>query len=327
MEHLLDICDLHVGYRSPDGNLRAALDGVSLSLRPGEILGVLGESGSGKTTLAASLLRLLPPNGQIREGRILFEGKNLLLADHAELEAIRGRRISLIFQEPGVALHPTVRVGNQIEEVLRAHESLDAASRRKRAQAVLASVFPSDAERIYASYPHQLSGGQRQRVVIAQAIACRPSLLVADEPTASLDPTTQDEILSLFLKLKEQLGLAIILITHNPALLTGFADRVAVLYAGEIAELGPADAVLSSPQHPYTRALLQCLPALDAAERSEPKSKLSVIPGDPPDLSSLAAGCRFEPRCAERMEICTTREPAATEINDTHRVCCFKYGG
>ena len=327
MEPLLDIRDLQIEYQSSIGELCRALDGVSLSLRPREILGVLGESGSGKSTLAASLLRLLPPNGFIRQGQILFEGKDLLLADRAELERIRGGRISLIFQEPGVALHPTLRIGRQIEEVLRAHDSPDAASRRERSQDALSSVFSSDAERIYSSYPHQLSGGQRQRAVIAQAIACHPSLLVADEPTASLDPATQSEILLLFRQFKEQLGLSLILITHNPGLLAGFADRVAVLYAGEIVELGPADAVLQQPQHPYTRALLQCMPVLDANNGTELDSRLPVIAGDPPDLSAPAGGCRFAPRCPERMEICTMREPVAVQLNDTHQVSCFKYGG
>jgi len=184
-----------------------------------------------------------------------------------------------------------------------------------------------DAERISHSYPHELSGGQRQRVVIAQAIACGPSLIVADEPTASLDPTTQQEILQLFRSLQQKLSLAMILITHNPALLAGLADRILVLYAGRVAEVGPAAQVLASPQHPYTAALLRCLPSHFAEGQSARKTKLRVIPGDPPDLSLHSPGCQFEPRCTERMEVCKGHEPSATALSTIHDVSCFKFAG
>ncbi|HXJ06236.1 MAG TPA: ABC transporter ATP-binding protein [Candidatus Acidoferrum sp.] len=325
MTPILEVHSLHVAYFDRQGKLCPALAGVNLDLAPGEILGVLGESGSGKSTLAASLLRLLPSNGIVQKGRVLFEGANLLEASPQYLRKIRGGRVGLILQEPSLALHPALQVGQQVSGVLAAHESFDRRTLREKTLQLLASVFTHEVERISRSYPHQLSGGQRQRVLIAQAIACRPSLVVADEPTASLDPSTQLEILELFRTLTRSLGIALILITHNPALLFGFADRILVLYAGRVAEIGPTANVLASPQHPYTRALLRCLPTPLSGERSEHKVRLHVIAGDPPDLSLHARGCRFEPRCADRMEICKGDEPSSAAVGEQHNVACFKF--
>ena len=327
MAPILEVQDLHVSYSSSGGASYAALAGVGFQLMPNEILGVLGESGSGKSTLATSLLKLLPSNGNISRGSILFEGKNLLCAPAGELEQIRGKRISLVYQEPSVALHPAIRAGEQVFQVLAAHESAGKSTLRQKTRQVLASLFPKEADRISNSYPHQLSGGQRQRVLIAQAIACGPSLLIADEPTASLDPTTQKEILGVFRTLRDELGLAMIFITHNPALLAGFADRVLVLYGGRIAELGPARAVLSSPKHPYTRALFQSMPQIFENGGSSRKSKLPVIAGDFSAAVAPREGCVFEPRCPERMEECQKREPTAVKLSESHTVSCFKYGG
>ena len=328
MASILEVRNLHVAYCSRTGVVSSTIVDVSFSVRPGEILGVLGESGSGKSTLAASLLRLLPASGNIQQGSILFEGRDVLQAEPRDLESIRGRRIALINQEPLVALHPTMRVGDQVSEVLAAHEYLDKKGRRERLQQVLAGLFPAETERIASSYPHQLSGGQRQRVLIAQAIACDPCLVIADEPTASLDPTTQREILSVFENLRRRFGVAIVLITHNPSLLAGLADRVLVLYAGSVAEIGPTERVLSHSLHPYTRALLRCLPPpLCGANAANRKTKLPVIAGDAPKLGSLSLGCRFEPRCADRFEPCRTREPVAVSLADGHVVSCFKFGG
>jgi oligopeptide/dipeptide ABC transporter ATP-binding protein len=327
MTPLLDIQNLHVVYHSRTGETIPALTDVSFDLRANEILGVLGESASGKTTLASALLGLLPPNGEITKGAVLLEGQDVRQASPQELERIRGGRISLIFQEPSVALHPAMRVGDQVAEVLRAHESLDSVTLRNRTRKVLAGLFPSETERIAQSYPHQLSGGQRQRILIAQAIACGPALVVADEPTASLDPTTRAETLSLFNSLRHNLGLAMILITHNPALLAGLADRVLVLYAGRVAEWGPANSVLSFPQHPYTRALLRCLPQDMTESKVLRKTKLPAIPGDSPRLSVAVKGCAFELRCPDRMECCGKREPPLIPLNDAHAVSCFKFGG
>jgi peptide/nickel transport system ATP-binding protein len=327
MTPLLKVQDLRAAYSNRMGELCPALAGVNFDLGPGEILGVVGESGSGKSTLGAALLRLLPSNGKIQRGTVLFEGKNLLDSSLQDLRKIRGGRIALIFQEPSSSLHPTLRVGRQVSDVLAAHESLDRCTLSEKTNQVLATVFPADAARISASYPHELSGGQRQRVLIAQAIACGPALLIADEPTASLDPTTQQEILQLFATLRQKLGLAIILITHNPALLAGLADRLLVLYAGRVAEIGPTTRVLAWPQHPYTAALLRCLPAHFAESQSTRKTKMQIIPGDPPDLSFDAPGCQFEPRCTARMEICKSREPEAAAVSELHEVSCFKFTG
>jgi len=322
----LQVQDLHVAYISRAGQKSPALAGLSFEVRPGETLGVLGESGSGKSTLAAALLRLLPGNGEIEKGVVLFEGQDLLRAEPRTLQRIRGARIAVIFQEPSLALHPMIRIGEQIKDVFAAHESSSRGVLRQKTLQLLAEVFPTDAARIAESYPHQLSGGQQQRVLIAQAIACGPSLVVADEPTASLDPSTQMEILSLFRKLREKFHLSVILITHNPAVLAGFADRVLVMYAGKAAEVGPAEKVLGSPQHPYTRALLQSMPSRLEGYANQRKSKLPVIPGEAPNLEVLATGCRFEARCADRMELCTRREPAVVNVGESHAVSCFKYG-
>jgi oligopeptide/dipeptide ABC transporter ATP-binding protein len=327
MPPLLQVQDLHVAYTSRAGKKCPALEGVSFDVWPGEILGVLGESGSGKSTVAMALLRLLPGNGEIQKGALLFEGQDLLHLEPQALEGVRGARIALIFQEPSLALHPTIRIGEQIADVLAAHGSLKRRTLRKKALQLLAEVFPADAVRIADSYPHQLSGGQQQRVLIAQAIACGPALIVADEPTASLDPTTQQEILGLFRTLREKLKLSLILITHNPALLLGLADRVLVMYAGRVAEIGPTEQVLAFPQHPYSLALLQSVPrGLDEPAKGR-RSRLRVIPGEPPNLVTLAKGCRFESRCTDKMDLCTQREPAAAVVSEAHTVSCFKYGG
>ncbi|MGC1482815.1 MAG: ABC transporter ATP-binding protein [Candidatus Acidiferrum sp.] len=327
MTPILEVQNLHVAYFARTGELCPALAGVNFDLAPGEILGVLGESGSGKSTLAASLLLLLPSNGKIQQGRVLFDGINLLEASSQLLQKIRGGRIGLIGQEPSSSLHPTLQVGRQVSDVLAAHESLDRRALHEKTSQLLATVFPAEAERISRSYPHELSGGQRQRVLIAQAIACRPSLIIADEPTASLDSTTQQEILLLFQALAQKFGIAVILITHSPALLAGLADRILVLYAGRVAEIGPAETVLASPQHPYTEALLRCLPSPFDQNRSVRKDSLRVIAGDPPDLSLHAKGCQFEPRCADRMEICKCDEPAGAAVSELHNVACFKFAG
>jgi oligopeptide/dipeptide ABC transporter ATP-binding protein len=326
MISLLQVQDLHVAYISRAGKVSPALEGVSFDVLPGETLGVLGESGSGKSTLALALVRLLPGNAEIQKGAIQFEGQDLLRAKPRELERVRGARIGLVFQEPSLALHPTIRIGEQISDILAAHEAASRAARRQKTLQLLTEVFPSDASRIADSYPHQLSGGQQQRVLIAQAIACGPSLIIADEPTASLDPTTQQDILELFRALREKLNLSLILITHNPALLVGLADRVLVMYAGRVAEIGSTEQVLAFPKHPYTLALLQSVPRGLKELAKDRKSRLRVIPGEAPNLAALMNGCRFETRCTDRMEQCAEREPAPMSVSEAHAVSCFKYG-
>jgi oligopeptide/dipeptide ABC transporter ATP-binding protein len=303
------------------------LTNVSFALQSGETLGILGESGSGKSTLAAALLRLLPAKGRIERGVVYFEGQDLLRAESRELEKTRGGRLALIFQEPSLALHPAIRIVDQIGDVIAAHKSFARRAVREHALQILAAVFPTEVERIAKSYPHQLSGGQRARVLIAQAISCGPSLIVADEPTASLDPEMQQEILALFRALRQKFNLSVIWITHNPLMLEGFADRVLVLYAGRVVETGPASSVLSSPRHPYTQALLRCLPPGIEGGLANHKQCLPVIPGEGFVSVAVAEGCRclFEPRCVERMVICTEREPEMIQLSSTHGASCFKH--
>ena len=326
MTPFLDVRSLHVSYDATDGSRAEVLAGLNFSLGAGETIGVLGESGSGKSTLAAALLGILPSNGRVTAGRICFEGQDLLKTEARAMEKIRGARIALISQEPSQALHPVMRVGAQVRDVIAAHQRLHGRQLRERVQQVLSAVFPSDTERISTSYPHQLSGGQRARVLIAQALACEPALIVADEPTASLDAETQQEITSLFRDLQQRMQLSAIWITHHPALLAGFVDRVMVLYAGRVAEIGPTENVLCAPRHPYTQGLLQCLPPLFDENRAGRKMKLAVISGESPGGNPESSGCVFEPRCAERVEVCAKREPEVVRVGNAHEVSCFKAG-
>jgi len=321
----LEVHGLSVSYSLGTGVSVPAIVDVSFGLRSGEILGIIGESGAGKTTLATSLLNLPPLAGVIEQGRVLLAGNDILAASPRELDAIRGRHISLIPQEPSIALHPTMRICDQVEKILAAHAYGSQSARRARRHDLFSWLFGKDAARISSSYPHQLSGGQQQRSLIAMALACEPHVVIADEPTASLDPETRTEILYLFDSLRTLFDLAVILITHSPALLAGLADRVLVLYAGRVAEIGPTGAVLSTPLHPYTRALLRCsLPALGSNKISH-KAKLHVIPGESPRPGPDLPGCQFEPRCAERVVICRSREPVPVFAGLGHSVSCFHY--
>lgn len=324
MQSILEVRDLRVAYRTKGGDLFRALDGVSFCLEQGEVLGVLGESGSGKSTLAVSLLGLFRRDSVVADGAVLFQGKELLKANPHELQVIRGESISVIFQEPSVVLHPTMRVGQQVRQVLAAHGMGDRKELDRRTREVLEALFAKEAERIARSYPHQLSGGQRQRVLIAQAIACHPSVVVADEPTASLDTTTQLGILNVFRGLRKSLGLTMIFITHNPALLSGFADRILVLYAGKVVELGLVREVLFSPKHPYTQGLFRSMPLLDGLHDTH-KGNLPTIARDSGTPCLPQSGCRFEPRCPERMEICKTEDPGFVSVSESHVVSCFRY--
>ena len=327
MPTVLEVRDLRVDYRNARAKINPALEGVSFTLQAGEILGVLGESGSGKSTLASSVLRLLSSGGSIRSGSIVYEGREILNQSERELEKIRGARIAIVFQEASLALHPTLRISEQVARVLAAHTKLNRRARLIKAREVVAEVFTEDVDRIFSSYPHQLSGGQRQRVLIAQAIACNPQILIADEPTASLDTTTQSEILSLFAELQHRHGMALILITHNPAILSQLADRILVLYAGRVAEEGPTEILLSAPHHPYLRDLLRAMTDSPEAALLRHKIKLPAIAGAAPDLSAKSSGCVFAPRCADKMDECFKREPMPVAVQENHAVACFKYGG
>jgi oligopeptide/dipeptide ABC transporter ATP-binding protein len=326
MKGLLIVDGLHVCFSDQLGRVVNALNGVSLQLQVGTVLGILGESGSGKSTLAKTLLMMLPKNAQVVSGAVEFEGKNLHQLTERERNEIRGARITMISQEPGMALNPVIKVGDQIAEVLRAHRDWNGRRCRSEAESILERVnLCSTERRMYDAYPHQLSGGQQQRVVIAQALACNPSLIIADEPTASLDSTTEAEILALFRELKAESKTSLLLITHDPAILPGLADRVAVMYAGRVVEEGPSSRIFQKALHPYAKALLACMPP---AIKERPQGyRLRTIQGTAPGAEGLPKGCSFSPRCAERIEKCQMFRPAVQEMEEGRRVECFLYDG
>jgi oligopeptide/dipeptide ABC transporter ATP-binding protein len=328
MAPLLNVEELHVQFLMPDGVRVHALNGASFELTHGEVLGILGESGSGKSTLAKALMRLLPNTANISKGLIRFEGRDLLGLTEAETCRIRGAQLSFISQDPGQALSPVMRVGDQIAEVIHAHRDWGWNRCRAEATSLLDRVHLKNLSRkMYEAYPHQLSGGQQQRVVIAQALACDPSLIIADEPTASLDSSTASEILELFRKLKEEQNLSLLLITHDPAVLRGLADRVGVMYGGRIVEDGPLMQIYHHPRHPYVRSLLDCALPPTADRNNAPHMRLNTIPGNAPDPMNVAEGCSFSPRCCERVQKCEMHCPSPIAMGPEGQVECFLYGG
>jgi oligopeptide/dipeptide ABC transporter ATP-binding protein len=324
-EYFAQVRELTVTYSPEEGEPIRALDGVSIEVRSGEIVGILGESGCGKSTLASALLRLLAPHAKCGGGTILFCGRNLLNLSERELRTIRGREISLIPQDPALSLNPIMTAGSQVAEVLRAHLPLNAQQRRERVIELFREVGFDHPEEVYSAYPHQLSGGQRQRIAIAQAVACRPALLIADEPTSKLDATLQAEILALLSQIRKQHRTAILVISHDPALFAGFADRIAVMYAGRIVEVGSSAEIFGRPLHPYTQALVR-IAAASMVTGSSPRVRLPAIEGESPDPACIPVGCRFEPRCSERMDICSRRYPREFMPEPSRPVNCFKYG-
>ena len=325
MAALLQLHDLRVEFAWPGNRRTYALRGVDFSVDCGEMVGVLGESGSGKSTLARALLRLLPKTARLA-GNAEFEGRNLLNIQERDLAQIRGARICLIPQDPGQALNPVLRVGDQVAEVLRAHQKWSWQRCRQEAEDLLRRVDLESTDRpIYKAYAHQLSGGQKQRVVIAQALACEPALVIADEPTASLDEALEGEIIQLLNDLRVERKMAMILITHKPELLMGVADRIAVMYAGRIIEEGPAHRIFASPGHPYSRALLNCMRPERAEKDRQARARLQTIPGTSPESDLQPAGCSFAPRCSERVAACDWSRPAAIEIQEAQRVECLLY--
>lgn len=326
MQPLLLISQLAVEFHDGAGRKIRALNGVNLRVHSGETIGLLGESGCGKSTLARTLLRLLPANAAITKGSIEFAGRDVLAADDRDLEQIRGARISLIPQEPGLALNPLMKAGRQIAEVLRAHRDWTWRRCCEEADALLELVHLEDsARRMFDVYPHQLSGGQQQRVVIAQAISCQPAIVIADEPTASLDPNTEREILQLLQELKSRQKMAFLLITHDPKILNGLADHIAVMYAGRVIEEGAAEDVLAHPLHPYTKALVSCIPPPPGTRRLTFGERLPTIPGNSPEADATVCGCAFAPRCEHRMRTCEEKQPHAVEAQDGRVVECFLY--
>ena len=314
---LLDVRDLRVYFDTDDG-LARAVDGVSFQVRRGETVCLVGESGCGKTVSALSILGLLPrPPTRTAGDGIFFKGQNLLELSEAELQKVRGRHISMVFQEPMTSLNPVLTIGHQIEEVLRIHERLEAVEAKERIIRLLGDVgIPSPGERL-RDYPHNLSGGQRQRVMIAMALACNPELIIADEPTTALDVTIQAQILHLFRELQDRRHMAILLITHNLSVVAGMAEQVYVMYAGIVAEVGTAPQIFHDPCHPYTMGLLACLPG-----RARKGEELATIPGAVADPVRKPPGCPFHPRCGYVEESCRVEFPGMCDFGGAHLARC-----
>lgn len=316
---LLDIQNLQTVFSTARGEIKA-VDGVSLSLDAGETLGVVGESGCGKTMLSLSIMRLLPPNGQIAAGRILFNGQDLLELTEEEMRKKRGRDLAMIFQEPMTSLNPVLRIGEQIAEAIVLHRQVSKKEALVRSVQLLQEAGISSPERRVRDYPHQLSGGMRQRVMIAMAMSCSPRLLLADEPTTALDVTIQSQILSLISELKEKNNMAVILITHDLGVVAQTAQKAAVMYAGRVVEYADVEKLFARPLHPYTRGLIAARPAGLA---SLANGYLKTIPGAVPSLYALAAGCRFASRCELAQSNCQKAEPELLMQEEQHYVACF----
>ncbi len=316
---ILKIEDLHVEFKVYEGVLRV-LNGVQLTVNPGERVGLVGEAGCGKTTTMKCVLRILPsPPGRITAGKIFFHDRDILRMSQHEIQRVRGAGISMIFQDPTAALNPVFSIGDQLTTVIRynTRDSLDKKEIRRRAIAALREVQLPDPERIFAGYPVQLSGGMRQRVCIAMALATEPELLIADEPTTSLDVTIQDQILRLLHELVEQHGTSVIFITHSLGVVREMADRVYVMYAGSIVEGATKEELFSNPLHPYTLGLMSAVPKLTGGGIAE------GIPGRIPDYLDPPRGCRFHPRCSQVVSMCSAERPRLMRVNDDHEVACF----
>ncbi len=320
---LLEVKDLKTYFFTEDGVVKA-VDGVDFHVKPGEILGLVGESGCGKSVTSFSILQLVDDPGEIVDGEIYFEGNNLLEMNPKDIIDMRGNRISMIFQQPQSSLNPVFKVGSQIAEVFRIHSDMSRKEAWQEAVELLKIVSMPDAEEKAHAFPHELSGGQAQRIMIAMALALKPRLLIADEPTTALDVTIQAQILDLILELREKFNTAVILITHDLGLIAETVDRVAVMYAGHIIEQTDVGTLFANPLHPYSQGLIASVPVL-----GEVKDRLAVIPGTVPNLIDLPSACRFAPRCQARidndLEICNQVEPDLIEIEKNHTVRCWLY--
>lgn len=315
MHPLLAVDHLHIEFRTPDGILRA-VNGVSFGVQSGETLGIVGESGSGKSITLLSALGLIAP-GQVTQGSVHYKGQNLLNLSQQQMRRIRGKEIAMIFQDPMTSLNPVLRVSRQIRESLQLHLGLTGTQARQRAIELLERVgIPGAVDRV-DNYPHQFSGGMRQRVMIAMGLSCYPQVLIADEPTTALDVTIQAQIVELIKQLKQEIGMAVIWITHDLALLAGLADRVIVMYAGQVVETAPLKELYHRPRHPYTMGLLQSLPRLDARTRLQP------IEGSPPDLLHYPVGCPFAVRCRYAEDRCHSQDPELESVGSAHQVACW----
>ncbi len=316
---LLDVRDLRVQFETLEGIVHA-VNGVSFSVRPGQTLGIVGESGCGKSVSVLSVMRLVPqPPGRILSGQVVFDGRDLLRLSPTEMQQVRGKDISMIFQDPMTSLNPVLTIGRQIGETMMVHKGLDEKQARQASLELLEHVgIPNPAMRL-DDYPHHFSGGMRQRVMIAMALSCKPRLLIADEPTTALDVTIQVQILDLVKQLRDQLGMAVIWISHDLAVIAEIADRVAVMYSGYLVEEADVFELYRQPLHPYTLALLHSLPRMDTGELD----KLASIPGSPPDTTRLPAGCPFAPRCTCAIPRCRSENPPLVEVAPDHRSACW----
>jgi peptide/nickel transport system ATP-binding protein len=323
-ERLLDVKNLKTYFFTDEGVVRA-VDGVDLYINQGETLGVVGESGCGKSVTALSIMKLIPqPPGKIVEGQILYNGTDLVTMPANKLRKIRGKEISMVFQEPMTSLNPVFTCGEQIAEALRLHEGLGRRDAMDKTVEMMKLVHIANAERRVKEYPHQLSGGMRQRVMIAMALSCSPNLLIADEPTTALDVTIQAQILELLNELKSKLKMAVMLITHDMGVIAETAQRVVVMYAAKVAEEAPVGDLFKEPLHPYTQGLLRSIPRIDLAATVHPR--LETIPGTVPTLrGDIAPGCRFAPRCPFVKSVCTEQDPVLKEVKPGHKVSCWLY--
>jgi len=323
-EIILSLKNFSAGFLK-DGKVFSAVDRVSFNLRKGETLGIVGESGCGKSVTALSIMRLLPvPAGQYIGGEILFRDKNILTLKPEEMRAIRGNSIAMIFQEPMTALNPVKKIGRQISEVFELHrKDLKKSEMERETLSLLWKVGISEPEQRMQEYPHQLSGGMRQRVMIAIALACKPDILIADEPTTALDVTIQAQILDLIKDLQRESGMSVIFITHDLGVISELCDNVVVMYAGRVAEKASVERIFSNPAHPYTSGLLDSIPKFEYKR----KTRLKSIEGMVPSISDYPEGCRFRDRCAFAFEPCPGKQPEETGIEKNHFVNCYKYGG
>ena len=318
-EKLLEVRDLQVQFHTLEGVVHA-VNGVSFHVRAGETLGIVGESGCGKSVTMLSVMRLIPqPPGKIVSGEVLFQGTDLLKLDKTQMQALRGKELAMVFQDPMTSLNPVLTIGRQISEAMIVHQGASEADARKQAIRLLEMVGIPKPEGRYENYPHQFSGGMRQRVMIAMALACNPKLLIADEPTTALDVTIQVQILDLIRTLRDRLGMSVIWISHDLAVIAELADRVIVMYGGYIVEETDVFKLYRHPQHPYTLALLKSIPRLDASS----DEKLLAIAGSPPDATRLPPGCPFEPRCTFAQAICAQQNPPLTAVAPDHRIACW----
>jgi peptide/nickel transport system ATP-binding protein len=316
---LLEVKNLKTYFYTEDGVVKA-VDGVDFTVNQGEVLGLVGESGCGKSVTSLSIMRLVGVPGKVVNGEVYFGGRDLLKIPEPEMVHMRGNRISMIFQQPQSSLNPVFTVGDQVAEVLQIHQNMTKEASWKRAVELLGLVGIPDAAKKAKAYPHEMSGGQAQRVMIAMALALVPELLIADEPTTALDVTIQAQILDLMREMQRKLGTSVILITHDLGIIAELADRVAVMYAGQIVEQAPVGELFENPKHPYTQGLIASIPILGRVTET-----LEVIPGSVPNLINLPSGCRFAPRCKHVMKVCTEVDPSLLPVKQEHIVRCFLY--